>query len=558
LQEDHTPQPPARRAIVCFVEDQGPLVQQALALHRSWQHVESPDTDLVVMGPSDVLERLPDDIVKIVQRAVANDPEWGGYRYANALTHLNGVAANALDHYSYILHTEAGTFITPAWNTFYPTGFVCGHSEYVHDDDVRHTLGAIAADFGLVHRGLTNVGVSWYGPTALVRRVSALAEMLAQYILRRYFATDPGVWPGWYRGVTHKYAGELAINHCVPEAQKTEWLDASSALRASTRVYPHIHYGHTDEKFSKHWFMGGRYTDADAQHLDLDVIADYCMGMAFRALDDPLLTGPPEAVGTVQLSDIAVVQHAPVVLATGASALPLDEIHTFHQRERDRWVAAKAATVPAGMKVLEVSAETGLYRQCFAHCDYTTHDFTQYSNIDLVSGVNNRLTPSNTFDVVLCTEVLTHVPEPLDAVREMARLVKPGGRLFITAPFGASVHQLPEQFYGGYTPAWYTFVAEQHSLAVREITRIGLEEKQCMNQSTVGYHVEFVKTDVHEDALLFERLREAPVDTGVLTALAAHALARSHKAKARRLLIAALALEPENQQANQLWSDGNF
>jgi hypothetical protein len=298
LEDDHTPQQPARRAIVCFVEDRGPLVQQVLALHRSWRHVESPDTDLVVMGPHDVLERLPDDIVKIAQRAVADDPEWGGYRYANALAHLNGAAARQLDRYSHILHTEADTFITPAWNTFYPTGFVCGHGGYDHDA-VRPMLGAIAADFGLVHRGLTNVGVSWYGPTALVRRVSALAEMLARYILERYFATDPGAWPGWYRGVTHKYAGELAINHCVPEAQKTEWLDVASTSRASTRAYPHIHCSHTDEKFSKHWFMGGRYTDADAQHLDLDVIADYCMAMAFRTLDDPSSAGPPEAVGQV-------------------------------------------------------------------------------------------------------------------------------------------------------------------------------------------------------------------------------------------------------------------
>jgi hypothetical protein len=44
-----------RRAIVCFVEDNRHLIQQLLALRRSWLYVQNPDTDLVVMGPGDVL-----------------------------------------------------------------------------------------------------------------------------------------------------------------------------------------------------------------------------------------------------------------------------------------------------------------------------------------------------------------------------------------------------------------------------------------------------------------------------------------------------------------------
>ena len=284
---------PERRAIVCFVEDNAHLVQQTLALRHSWLHVQSPDTDLVVMGPRDVLARLPDDVVKIEQRVVADDPEWFGYRYINALASLNGAAGQQLERYAYILRADVDTFITPAWNTFYPTGFVCGQGGYSNDDDIRQKLRAIAADFGLVHRGLTNVGSSWYGPTALVRRVSALAEMLVRYILSRYFASDEGAWPGWYRGVTLLYASEIAVNHCVPEARKTELLDFFSTSRASTHDYPHIHCWHTDEKFSKHWFMSRRYTSEDAQNLDLDVIADYCMAMSFRSLDDLKRAGHP-------------------------------------------------------------------------------------------------------------------------------------------------------------------------------------------------------------------------------------------------------------------------
>jgi hypothetical protein len=37
----------------------------------------------------------------------------------------------------------------------------------------------------------------------------------------------------------------------------------------------------------------------------------------------------------------------------------------------------------------------------------------------------------------------------------MARITKPGGRLFLTAPLGSGLHQEPYHFYGGYTDHWY-------------------------------------------------------------------------------------------------------
>ena len=39
---------------------------------------------------------------------------------------------------------------------------------------------------------------------------------------------------------------------------------------------------------------------------------------------------------------------------------------------------------------------------------------------------------ANTFDVITAIEVLEHIVEPVDALKEMARLLKPGGLLFVT------------------------------------------------------------------------------------------------------------------------------
>jgi glycosyltransferase involved in cell wall biosynthesis len=272
-----------RRAIVVFVEDNRHLIQQMLALRLSWLYSESLDTDLVVMGPEGVLDRLPDDLVKITQRPAADDPVWMNHRYINGVACLNGAGSDRLEAYTHLLRTDADTFITPAWNRFRPTAFTFGNSTYANND-VPQRLQAIAAELGLNHRGLTNVHTTWYGPTAVVRRVAAFAEMLTKHMLSHHFASDPGQWPGWYRGVVTRYAGEIAVNHCAPDAQRSDLLDASSASTASIDRYPHIHCWTTDQMFSKHAFMAGRYVNENVHELDVSIIKNYSLALSVLSL----------------------------------------------------------------------------------------------------------------------------------------------------------------------------------------------------------------------------------------------------------------------------------
>jgi hypothetical protein len=275
-----------RRAIVCFVEDNRHLIQQLLALRLSWLYVQSPDTDLVVMGPEDVLMRLPDDLVKIPQRPATDDPVWQGYRYINSITSINAAGAEQLDSYSHILRTDVDCFITPAWNEFHPTAFTFGTGGYANDDEVRQRLRDIATEYGLQYSGITNIHSTWYGPTAVVRRACAFSEMLAKHLLTHYFADSDGAWPGWYSGVTSMYSGDIAVNHCAPDAQRSELLDAASDWDEPITRYPHIHCWHTENMFSKHRFMDGGYNREDAQDLDMNVIRNYCLALSFQSLDD--------------------------------------------------------------------------------------------------------------------------------------------------------------------------------------------------------------------------------------------------------------------------------
>ncbi len=50
-------------------------------------------------------------------------------------------------------------------------------------------------------------------------------------------------------------------------------------------------------------------------------------------------------------------------------------------------------------------------------------------------------------DTVLTTQVLEHVPEPLLMLREVRRVLRPGGKLIMTAPFVWGEHETPRDFY---------------------------------------------------------------------------------------------------------------
>ncbi|NUB30509.1 methyltransferase domain-containing protein [Azospirillum brasilense] len=140
----------------------------------------------------------------------------------------------------------------------------------------------------------------------------------------------------------------------------------------------------------------------------------------------------------------------------------IEDIHGFNQLARDRWIAGQAAGIPAGTRVLDIGTEGDRHRPLFAKTAYTFHAAA-------LDGTAPALpAPDGAFDVVLCTEVLEHVPEPVAAVREMARVLAPGGTLLLTAPLGSGLHQEPYHYYGGFTPHWYRYACERAGLTLRE------------------------------------------------------------------------------------------
>jgi SAM-dependent methyltransferase len=54
--------------------------------------------------------------------------------------------------------------------------------------------------------------------------------------------------------------------------------------------------------------------------------------------------------------------------------------------------------------------------------------------------------PAGSFDGALCSQVLEHVFTPEDFLREIGRVLRPGGRLVLTVPFAWDEHEQPHDF----------------------------------------------------------------------------------------------------------------
>jgi SAM-dependent methyltransferase len=111
-----------------------------------------------------------------------------------------------------------------------------------------------------------------------------------------------------------------------------------------------------------------------------------------------------------------------------------------------------------------------LYESYFADCTsvdvpHSPHDTR---SVDVMARADDLPFADESFDIVLCTEVLEHCPDPSAVMREVARILSNGGRAFLTTPFMVPLHEMPYDYYR-YTPSALRNLADEVGLRILSI-----------------------------------------------------------------------------------------
>jgi len=153
---------------------------------------------------------------------------------------------------------------------------------------------------------------------------------------------------------------------------------------------------------------------------------------------------------------------------------------------RREWVRARLSELPDDALLLDAGCGEQQYREYCGRLQYRGQDFGKfevdeakglaasdtkwnYGELDYVGNIWDIDEKDATFDAILCTEVLEHVPEAGDTILEFGRLLKSGGKLFLTVPSNSLRHQDPYYFVAGYSDHYLRYWLEKAGFSEIEI-----------------------------------------------------------------------------------------
>lgn len=197
-----------------------------------------------------------------------------------------------------------------------------------------------------------------------------------------------------------------------------------------------------------------------------------------------------------------------------------------NEQVRQKWLRDTLEGLAVGGTILDAGAGELKNKIYCSHLSYSSQDFCEYggsekgvldaglqnehwdtSKIDLVCDIVDIPVDDCAYDYVLCSEVLEHVPDPVKAVAELSRILKPGGKLILTAPFASLVHMAPYHYCSGFSRYWYEHHLERLGLDIeqlcsngdwfnftlQEILRLGSQERKAGSYAwPVAYMIGFI------------------------------------------------------------------
>lgn len=140
--------------------------------------------------------------------------------------------------------------------------------------------------------------------------------------------------------------------------------------------------------------------------------------------------------------------------AFGPSHSPGSRYH-FHERIR-----TLLGNNPTDKVILNLGS--GTYR---IHPEIINVDLFPFKEVDFVANVCNMPIKDAAVDGIVCEDVLEHIAEAPLLLKEISRILKPGGTLIMKIPFLYPYHSSPDDFFR-WTESGITHVLKENDLHV--------------------------------------------------------------------------------------------
>lgn len=138
-------------------------------------------------------------------------------------------------------------------------------------------------------------------------------------------------------------------------------------------------------------------------------------------------------------------------------------------------------------KLLDFGCGSKPYQSLFTVDEYTGVDFHgeghSHENEQIDFFYDGKTLPfqDNQFDSVFSTEVFEHVFNLEEIIPEIRRVMKPGGQILVTCPFGIAEHEQPND-YARYTSFAIKQLFEKNDFEIIAYEKIGNEFETIMQQ----------------------------------------------------------------------------
>jgi len=150
-------------------------------------------------------------------------------------------------------------------------------------------------------------------------------------------------------------------------------------------------------------------------------------------------------------------------------------VHPFYFSRRNLFKFYKKYSLKLGGNLIDIGCGNKPYKNLFKHCkSYIGLEIESENknSADFTYDGKNFPFEDETFDSAVCSEVLEHVFEPNQFLKEVNRVLKKNGLIILTLPFFWDEHEQPYD-YARYTSFGLKYILEKENFEILEQVKIG-------------------------------------------------------------------------------------